>query len=251
MKNASGAVVAEGVNYRRQTRKAMLDELHTGLLDSPGHRKNILNKWHTAVNVGVACSEVTCSLVQNFEGDYVTFDEEPTIVNEVLSFAGELKGGFTLRSVQVWYDEPPHPLTLGQLDAAHAYSIGQEPVTFLLEPAPPGFHYRPADLLPTSYSWTEETDPYTVDPNRARRATPSYRLFIPRLIVERTTPVPWTIAGTWRVSGSAFEITTNLSTVTGEWGPGVYTIIILGKNSGEAVALTNYSIFHGVAAPSR
>ena len=249
--NANGAVVAESVNYRRRTRKAMLDELHTGLLDSPGHRKNILNKWHTAVNLGVACSEVTCSLVQNFEGDYVTFDEEPTIVNEVLSFAGELKGGFTLLSIQVWYDEPPHPLTLGQLDATYAYTIGQEPVTFLLKPAPSGFHYRPADLLPASYSWTAGTDPYTVDPNRARRAASGYGLFIPRPVVERTASVPRTIAGTWRVSGPAFEITANLSTVIDRWGPGVYTIIMFGKNSGEAVVLTNYSIFHGVAAPSR
>ena len=113
--NTSGAVLAKGVNYRS---RPILSETHAGLMDSAGHRREILYKSHTVMNLGIACNEITCSIVQNFEGDNVTFDKKPTISNGKLSFAGKLKGGFTLHSVQVWYNQPPHPLTLGQLDAA-------------------------------------------------------------------------------------------------------------------------------------
>lgn len=249
--NTSGAILTEGVNYRVQTRKAILDELHTGLLSSRGHRDNILYKWHTSVNIGIACGEVTCSMVQNFEGDYVTFDKKPTITNGTLSLAGALNGGFTLRSIQVWYDQPPNALTLGQLDAAYSYGVGQEPATFLLKPASPGFHYSSTDLRPPLYSWAAGTDPYNVDPNRVRRV-PFVSGFslqsFKKLLVIREAFVPWTLADNWRVSGPAFEIEADLSTIIDKWGPGVYTIVIFGEHSGEQIALTNYAIFEGVGA---
>ena len=251
--NTNGVVLAEGITYRRRHRKAILDGLHTGLMDSLGHRENILNKWHTAVNLGIACNEVTCSIVQDFEGDYVNFDKTPAIANGTLSLSGALKGGFAFRSLQVWYDQPPQPLTLGQLDATYAYTIGQIPVTFLLQPAPAGFHYTSTDLTPASYSWTTGVDPYAVDPNQARIAR--YLSGIPiqptiNRTITRTAFVPWTIPETWRVSDTTFDIEANISKVIDKWGPGVYTIAVWGENSGEQISLSNYSIFHGIMAPT-
>ena len=166
--NTSGAVLAKGVNYRSRPMKEILSETHAGLMNSPGHRREILNKWHIVMNLGIACNEITCSIVQKFEGDYVTFEREPTISNGVLSFAGKLKGGFTFSSVQVWYNQPPHPLTLGQLDAGNAPTVGNNPATFLLEPASPGYYWSAAALAPVGFNWYAGTDPYGVDPEKPR-----------------------------------------------------------------------------------
>ena len=245
MENTSGAVLTTGVNYTRRTRKTILTEIHTGLMNSSGHRKNIVNKWHTTVNLGIACNEVTCSMVQNFEGDYVTFSKEPTISNGTLSFAGTLEGGFTFNNTQVWYDQPPHPLTLGQLDATYSYLVGQEPATFLLKPASPGFHWSATDLLPTSYSWTAGIDPYTVDPKQPRIARSISGMPFPRLILplHKTAFVPWTVAETLELSDAAFEVKADISEVIDKRRAGVYTVVIWGDNAGELIPLTNYSVF--------
>ena len=251
MENTGGDVLTPGVNYTRRTRKTILTEVHTGLMNSSGHRKNIVNKWHTTVNLGIACNEVTCSIVQNFEGDYVTFSKEPMISNGTLSFAGALEGGFTFNNVQVWYDQPPHPLTLGQLDATYSYLVGQELATFLLKPAPPGFHWSATDLLPTSHNWTAGVDPYTVDPKQPRIARSKSGVPLPRLILPlpKTAVVPWTVAETLELSGSAFEVKADISEVIGKRGPGVYTVVIWGDNAGELIPLTNYSVVVGTQPP--
>lgn len=243
--NTIGAVLTDGVNYRKRARKEILTESHTSLMGSTGHRDNVLDKWHTAVNLGIACNEITCSIVQDFERNYVTFNEKPTISNGILSFDGELKDDFELHSIQVWYHQPPHPLTLGQLDATYSVSIGQEPATFLLKPAPPGFHWSQSDLLPVLYSWTTGTDPYNVDPKQQRRVRTisGIALPYPRVFEQRTALVPWTVADTWQLSGSAFEIKADISAVIDEQEAGVYTVVIWGEHSGEKIPLTNYSVF--------
>ncbi len=258
--NTSGAVLAKGVNYRRRPMKEILSETHAGLMDSAGHRREILNKRHTVMNLGIACNEITCSIVQNFEGDNVTFDKKPTISNGKLSFAGKWKGGFTLHSVQVWYNQPPHPLTLGQLDAAGPPAVGQRPATFLREPAPPGFYWAAKDLLPIAYKWFAGTDPYTVEPEKPRRSRSLFGnttamddliLTVSQLSYERTTLVLPTVADIWQLSGSAFEIEADISQIIDSrlHGPGVYNVVIFGSKAGENFHLTNYSVFMDTQPP--
>ena len=240
--NGSGpAFLQAGVRYRKQTPRELLTEAHEGLMQSPGHRKNILNKWHKKVNLGIACSQYACSVVQQFEGDYVEFSEKPVISDGVLSFVGKVNGGFTFSSVQIWYDQPPHPLTLGQLDATYSYLTGQEPATFLLKPAPAGSYYSEANLRPTPYSWQAGTDPYSVDPDKPRNTSP-FRTRSP--LFPRLSLVPYTVADIWQASNSgSFEIEADISAVIDDLGPGVYTVLIWGSNKGEKVPLTKYSIF--------
>ena len=240
--NGSGpAFLQAGVRYRKQTPRELLTEAHEGLMQSPGHRKNILNKWHKKVNLGIACSQYTCSVVQQFEGDYVEFSEKPVINNGILSFAGNLQGGFSFYgSVQIWYHQPPHSLSLGQLDATYSYSVGQEPATFLLKPAPAGSYYSEANLRPTLYTWQVGTDPYSVGPDRPRSGSIPFRF---SLLTPRSKVVPLTIAGTWRVNGRTFEVKADISEVIDHLGPGVYTVLIWGSNEGEKAPLTEYSIF--------
>ena len=133
-----------------------VEEAQKWLMNSPGHKENILDKWHNRVNLGVACDESVCAAVQQFESDYVVFSVQPTILNGILRFAGNMKGDFTFQGAHLWYDQPPHPLTSGQLDATYSYSAGQQPATFLRKP--PGENsYYPETSAQHSYRrlrWT-------------------------------------------------------------------------------------------------
>ena len=236
--NSSGpAFLRPGVRYVTKSHKDLLDESHSGLMQSPGHRKNILNKWHRRVNLGIACNQYTCSVVQQFEGDYVQFSEKPSISNGILSFAGDLTGGFTFKSAQVWYDQLPHPLTLGQLDTTYSYGVGQKPVTFIRKPLGPLSYYT-SDYA--SFSWQSGIDPYDVDPKTPRNTSP-FRLRPP--VIPQSRLVPWTTADFWHVSLGSFGIKVDISATVTDQGPGVYTVLIWGTKGNEDVALTKYSIF--------
>jgi hypothetical protein len=220
--------------YKRDP-KEMLAEAEKSLMASPGHRENILNKWHKIVNMGIAYNNESLHLVQQFEGDYVEFSKKPTVSARILSFAGKLKAGFTLEGVGIWYDQPPHPLTLGQLDATYAYLTGQQPATFLREPLTGGSYYPDSS---TRFAWEPGLDPYSLDPNTPRRHSPPLQTSRAKSKV-----VPWTTASIWHVSGQSFEIKADISLVLNALGPGVYTVTIWGKDQGESVPVTNYSIF--------
>ena len=229
--NVSAYRLLGGLPYRKQSPEALLKKSHQGLMGSPGHRKTILDKWHTKVSLGIDCNDYGCSLVQNFAGDYVEFDQKPVISKGTLRLAGWLKGGFQLQNIQVWYHEPPHPLTVAQLEAGHAYTVGQEIATIVLPPPGPGAFYPKKT---TRYSWTAPTDPYKVDPDGAATN------LSPR---SRTKTVPYTIADLWSTSASNFQIRANMTKIINDLGPGVYLIVIWGKNAGESKALTNYAVF--------
>ena len=241
--NASGMIGTRGEDwgppYRKQDWRELIDELHQGLLDSPDHRRNILNKWHRKVSLGIACNQYVCSVAQAFEGDYVAFAKAPNISGSgVLTFSGKLKGGFTMSSVQVWYHEPPHTLTLGQLDATYSYLIGQEPATFILKPAPPGSYWSASSLMPTNYTWSSGLDPYSLGP--LPRSSSVIKL---KLSESKHKAAPWTVADRWHVSGASFDIKVNLKKIINDMGPGVYIILIWGENRGEQTPLTYYAVF--------
>ena len=233
------------VRYVEADAKESIREAQEGLMNSPGHRRNILDKWHTKVNLGIACDGVGCSIAQLFEGDYVDFWEEPNLFLGKLTMLGQLSGGFELSSVQVWYEEPPHPLTFGQLGRTRSYNLGQRPAAFVRPPAPPNQYYPSDD---SRFSWESGTDPYLVPPNAPRP---------PRIVVEGTedcdiplpssslnsASIPWVTAATWGVDGDLFRVEADLSDVVQALGPGVYTIVVWGESHGEPVGLTNYSIF--------
>lgn len=246
--NTSGVIGIKhsewGPQYKKQTWRESLNEIHQGLLNSSGHLRNILDKWHRKLSLGIACNKYTCSVVQNFEGDYVEFTQIPHISKAgVLTFAGKLKHGFTMTNVHVWYHETPHPLTLGQLDATYSYSTGQEPAIFITEPAKPGYYYSDSDLLPSSYTWASGVDPYSVDPEAPRdRSSALGLLWLIPLYEANQKAVPWTAADKWS-QGASINVRANIRKATNAMGPGVYIILIWGTNGEETIPLTNYAVF--------
>lgn len=127
---------------------------------SPDHRKNILDKWHKKVNLGIAYDNERLDLVQQFEGDYIDFKELPNISGSILSMTGQVKLG-NIENVSLYYDPLPQPLTPTQLDAPpydYAYGLGED-IGTILPPPPPNYFYT--DLLPTdviAMTWITNTD---------------------------------------------------------------------------------------------
>ncbi len=117
-------------NYRPlESIKQEIEDAMKSWMDSPGHRRNILNPTHKKVNIGLAWDRFNIVANQHFEGDYVEYDSLPTIEGTVLSLSGRVKNGVRFSgvsdlSVQVFYDPPFHPLTRGQLHALTVTTMG-------------------------------------------------------------------------------------------------------------------------------
>ena len=107
-----------------------LTQIQQGLMDGQAHRGNILDPWHRKVNLGIACDPPACWIVQQFESGHVRFSHPPYLDGAMLTLAGNLAEGLELDGVALWYHQPTHPLTLGQLDATFSYGAGQYPAAF-------------------------------------------------------------------------------------------------------------------------
>ena len=75
-------------NIKTEIRQAM-----DGWMDSPGHRSNILGRWHKKINIGLAWDKYNFLAYQHFEGDYVEYGELPVIEDGVLRISGRTKNG--------------------------------------------------------------------------------------------------------------------------------------------------------------
>ena len=180
-------------------------------------------------------------MVELFTSAYVTFISKPTIINGILELSGHLDPEFVFEQVQVWYDEPPHVLTLGQLDATECVTVGEAPVAFIRRPPPLGSYY--VDGIDT-YTWDRCRSPYSVDSQQPRNEPPDFGLIrITAPLPMGSINAPWLTARKWRVQDNEFYVQADLREVVAEHGPGVYTIIVWGGTQGEVFPLTDYPIF--------
>ena len=232
------------------------------LMGSPGHRRNILYRWHKKVNIGLAWDVYNSSVFQHFEGDYVEYTALPELRGSILSFEGRVKNGAQFGQgdflpVTIGYDPPPRPLTRGQLASTNCYSPA-DPVAYLRSPPPPGRYY-PEDTGSTTGE--QCPDPYDV-PHDAP-APSSYdeavSFFEAANQVQQALPpsefvAPYITASTWQVKDGAFSVVADLSEVIDEYGPGVYRVALwgwLGELPNEKPeVISEYSLFHGIPTPS-
>ena len=143
--------------------KTEIGETMASWMSSSGHRRNILERNHRKVNIGLAWDRYNRIAVQHFEGDYVKYTVLPVIEGSELRLEGETKNGAQFGSgdtipVQVFYDQPPGPLMPRQLSRTYCYSFGR-PVAYIRKPLTGGWYYD-SDSLSTSY--TVCLDPHDV-----------------------------------------------------------------------------------------
>ena len=242
-----GCPLTPGGRYRTVDPTMDIEETQNGFMQSPGHRQSILDPWHTIVHLGIACNRLGCSVVQLFDRDYVSYSEIPSISDDgVLALEAKLADGFELSGIQVWYDEPPHPLTFGQLGAAHSYSVGQRAVASIRPPLGPGWRYE-EDSFTRSLELPQ--DPYkihrdTAPPVRVDRGDIEECVTPPNETTEIEVTVPAVTAKTWEVSDSGTYVSADVGSFIDTFGHGVYTILLWADHvSEERVPVSQYSIF--------
>ena len=233
-------------------------ETMQGWMGSPGHQRNILDKWHKKVNIGLAWDRYNIIAIQHFEGDYVEYEQLPEINSGVLSLSARVKNGARFDQdnyfdLSIYFDPPPNVLSRGQLARTYCYDSGL-PSAYVRKPLTGGWYY-PEDQYDTTYDPCP--NPYNVPAGAPAAASPdqahqywrqAYDASQSR--VETTVWLPAVTASEWKVSGDRFSIAADLSEVLNAHGAGVYTVIVWGNLGGENEVISEYSIFHNVEPPN-
>ena len=232
-------------------------ETMAGWMGSPGHRRNILEKNHRKVNIGLAWDRYNLIAVQHFEGDYVEYEILPDFNEGRLRLEGKVKNGARFGvgdtiPIQIFYDPPPHSLVPGQLSRTYCYGSGL-PVAYLREPLT-GSRYYPKDTLRTTYSPC--ASPYDVPPDASAPQSPgqAHAHWQSAYDANRSTKkmpavMQAVTASSWRTGSSGFLITASLGNVLKKHGPGVYTVVLWGAVGDETEIISEYSIFHNIPRP--
>ena len=252
--NISGLSYCVGSNYVRIDPVNEVSETMNGLMSSPGHRDNILDPNHAAVNIGIAADSRNMMVVQQFEYDYVDFGMEPTISGTVLSFALDIKNleeyadGYDL-SVSLYYDSPPRDLTRGQVSNTYCYEAGTT-VAFFAPPLTDGSYYVENESTIFGFGCQ---DPYDLPSSIPAPASPEDASRIHGAAKMASVPyeyaVPFVTAMEWSVHGDHFEFAADVRDV--ERGPGVYTVTVFVHGDGSKyIPITDYPMFHGMQRPN-
>ena len=233
-------------------------ETMTGWMNSPGHRRNILEKSHRKVNIGLAWDRYNIIAVQHFEGDYVEYEVLPEFDEGRLRVEGRVKNGARFDvgdtvPVEIFYDPPPRPLTRGQLSRTYCYGSGL-PVAYVREPLTGDWYYDEDTISTTHEPCASPYDipPDAVAPRSSDEAhTHWQQAYNASQSVEAVPAVMQAVtASSWSTGGSSFRITAGFGKVLNRHGPGVYTVVLWGVLDGGPEVISEYSIFHDIPAPS-
>ena len=156
--------------------KEAIEELHWSMMyddaDSDwGHRDNILDEGHRAVNIGIAFNNRRVTFIQHFEGGDVEALEPPSLAKDgtfTLTFLKVQSGLDIGRVASIYYDPLPVPMTAAQIDSLDSYCLGGgattrcgDPVVRILPPPGPGRYYAQLDANEVVADvWAEDEDSF-------------------------------------------------------------------------------------------
>ena len=228
------------------------DAVH-GWMDSPGHRRTLLDPAYTRLNAGIAYDSHNTVMVQHFDTDYATFNQIPHVNPAgVLAMSGDVSRA-TLNignaaNVQIVYDPPSKPLTRGQLSRTYSLCNGS-PVAYVVAPLTGRQHYIGQDLKIRTDE-TSCTDPYSLPEDLpAPRSVDEAHEFWADAKARPETVTKYTtrriIANRMNLTNTEFQFTADISTVLADYGPGIYTVILWGRplHLDSAEPNAEYSIF--------
>ena len=161
------------VRCNRRSPKETIEELQWGMMYDDahanwGHRDNILDPNHRAVNIGIAWNKRRVTFIQHFEGGDVQANSAPMLSPEGLLTVSINKHAPGIKIgglVSVYFDPVPVPMTARQIDALDSYCVGGgqttrcgDPVIRILDPPPPGSFYSNLDANEVVADAWVETD---------------------------------------------------------------------------------------------
>jgi hypothetical protein len=113
---------------------AVIQEAQASLMESPGHRANIMDPAHTHVGIGIAYYEATgdVRIAQEFINRYVNIVEPVPAqakVGDVVKIRGQLLGQARNPVINLAYEPFPQPMSVAEAEAVHTY---RSPAEFFL-----------------------------------------------------------------------------------------------------------------------
>ncbi len=224
-----------------------LDGVKAGLMDSPGHRDNILRPLHREVNIGIANSCHAMAVAQVFEGEYVRFSLPPELAEGRLVMAGQVAAEVELNDrtqVGIAWAPPLAEYTKGQVSQTVCYSTGR-PIAFIFRPLPAGFTWPDGGVQ--EMDWERCPAPWDADPNLQ---LPQDRAVIDQLSqrirdgyrIRETVETDLVTATIWQAEAGFFRIEADLNRVVQTHGPGIYSVILRVEVDGVMQAITTYAI---------
>ena len=239
-------------SIEQEIRKGM-----AGWMESPGHRRNILDKWHKKVSIGLAWDRYNFHAIQHFEGDYIAYTTPPSIRDGVLTLAGTLRNGAEFDQDDyidpyIYYDPPHRTLTRGQLSKTYCYDNGL-PVAFVRKPLSGGWSYTSDQ---TSATYDPCPNPFAVPESVPAPSSPSeahtawkQAVLAAASRIEITVWIPGITASRWSATNESFSIEADVTEILEAHGRGVYTVMAWGTIEGESEVVSEYSKFQGVTPP--
>ena len=243
-------------DMRRRVERSM-----SGLMDSPGHRANIVDPKHRRVNLGIAWGTYNVRVVQQFEGDYVEYDLLPQIRDGIVSMSGSVVSGATLvdserrdgLSVAVFYHSPLRALNRGHLARTTCASSSPMAATIRRPPRPGAFY--DSDEFTRKYGSCR--NPYDLpadlpepETRNEAQALKDQTRDIDREVLTFESAGLRVTATTWSVDGDSFEVEADIQAVLDKHGPGVYTVVVWANIDGERETVSEYAIFYETEPPT-
>lgn len=227
-----------------------------GFVNSPGHRRTLLDPHYRKVNIGIAWDSHSIFIIQQFEGDFIRYEQPPVIQDGSLILEGSTVNGATLSNGQTrfnvdLYYHPFGALTRGQVARTYCLDPGTWAASILSPPLPGSFY---SDLSPSPITSTRCRSPFSVS-----ETAPPPKSYVEAKELHRNARsleaisldfVPWVVADKWQVDTTDFHVSVNIAAILDQHGPGVYRIVLWGIIGEEQAVVGDYPIFHEVATPT-
>ena len=221
-------------------------------LSTPGN--SFLSPSYHQMNIGIAYGNFNLNVYAILEGDYVEYTDLPKIENDSLIIEGSTKHDVRFDAVdqlgiQVLYDPPPEPLTIGQLSRGACFTGGGV-IAVLIPPGNVGYYQSETSFLhtyrrckPPREVPADSLAPVTIGEARTIGYTSSsswdlFGNYVPRIRSSK-----------WEAGGNQFAVSADIGDLLEEHGAGVYTVWVLHYTDDEERIISQYSIFHGIAPP--
>ena len=121
-----------------QISKAEWSMLHNDTICcNDNHRRNILDKHHTHVSIGIVYSDYYFVLVENFENNYLVLDQQIIRDNKNVQMVGRIEASnntYTIDRIGIYYDPLPTRLFWEENKSVNSYSLG-DLVAIVAKPA--------------------------------------------------------------------------------------------------------------------